>query len=85
MSFYIEESPNSRATCRICGGVIDKGQIRVFGDMGSGRFGYYYHLDCFLNRNKHFARDVVKYVLCRYINEETVSAILIALELKERG
>jgi len=77
MSFWIEESNNNRAECKICFKTIRKGEIRVFGDLGSGRYGYYYHLECFLRRCNVFVPDVLKYVFPYYFkdNKEAISLI----------
>jgi transposase InsO family protein len=77
MTFYIEESPNNRATCRYCRQKIKKGEIRVFGALGSGIYGYYYHLYCFLSRCPDFLYSIFRYVLPTYFrdDEEAISLI----------
>lgn len=52
MSIKVEFSPNSRATCQLCGERIRSGERRLYGKLGSGRYGYYYHLDCIVRMCK---------------------------------
>uniref|UniRef100_A0A6M3XWM4 Putative poly(ADP-ribose) polymerase n=1 Tax=viral metagenome TaxID=1070528 RepID=A0A6M3XWM4_9ZZZZ len=53
MSFFqLEFSPNSRANCRICKQKILQGERRLHANLGSGRYPYYYHIDCIIERCK---------------------------------
>lgn len=52
MLIKVEFSPNSRATCQLCREKIKTGERRLYGQLGSGRYGYYYHLDCIVGEYK---------------------------------
>jgi len=82
MSIWIEKSPSSRAECKICCKYIHKGELRVGGDLGSGKYQYYYHLGCFVKVNWEFIKDLVRHVLSDYCGEDLVTSILIAMEME---
>ena len=82
MSIWIQESPSSKAKCPICRQKIIEGEIRIGGNIGSGKYARHYHLDCWLKKNKGFLRDLLKIVLPMFFGDDTVKSLLVTLELK---
>jgi len=80
MSVWIEDSPSGRALCAICDRPIGKGEIRVGGDIGSGKYPRYCHLECFMRRNRDFVEDLLKIVLPRYFGEDVANPLLAKLK-----
>jgi hypothetical protein len=82
MSVWIEESPSNRATCPRCDLFIKKGELRVGGNMGSGTFPHYYHLNCWLKENSSFVKDFLRIILPKVFGDDVAEPLLITLELK---
>ena len=62
MAVWIEESPTSRAECRVCHKPISKGEKRVGEDDTWRGFWSprYYHLECWIRQNKEFIKDLLQ-------------------------
>ena len=49
---------SGRARCPYCDNIIDKEEKQITGNLGSGNYGYNYHIHCFISRNAPFINEL---------------------------
>jgi len=59
--FKIAQSPTSRTTCGICRLGIEKGELRLDANLGSGNFGNHFHPKCFAEKYEEELTKLVNY------------------------
>ena len=85
--WYVEISPSNRATCKICGRKIKKGEFRVALEYNYYNYIYcnYYHPECWLNQHRKVIKDIMRVFLPMLLDDETAKAVLISMEINESG
>jgi len=59
--FRIIQSPTNRTTCGICRLGIEKGELRLDANLGSGNFGNHFHPKCFAKKYEDDLEILVDY------------------------